>query len=399
MQHMYKPNSDLRVNPGGILAPGQVVGRDKFIEAIWRKLDKQSVLLSSERRMGKTSVMSKMAEEAPGRRCPIRRSLQGINTPEEFARALVADVESNLPDVLSRPILKRLRKAGVKKVGVKSVEVEFEPVSEEAWKSVVVETFETIDAGLDERAIFLWDEVPHMVAAIESKRDATTARDMLDILRYVRETYPSTSMVLSGSLGIHHVVDKLRLQGGMWAPTNDVAMIDVPPLDRPAAVYLAAELLRNEGISCDDLDSVSEAIASEVDCVPYYVHHTVAQLQHRQERGDGPVNSDVVRQTIEENLVDPQDPWQFKHYVDRVPVYYPQEKDLALAVLDILAETEAPRSQAEIENLLAARMQPPDESRLHNLLELLGKDHYIEPGYRFRLELVRRAWRSRRPPL
>lgn len=395
---MYKPNPQLRVNPGGILAPAQVVGRDEFVEMIWRRLERQSVLLTSERRMGKTSVISKMTEEATAGRCPIRRSLQGINTPEEFARALVADVESNAPDVLSRSILKRLRKAGVKKVGVKSVEVEFEPVSEEAWKDVVAETFETIDTGLDERVVFFWDELPHMVAAIESKRDAATARDVLDVLRFVRETHPSTSMVLSGSIGIHHVVDKLRLQGGMWAPTNDVATIDVPPLDRPAAVFLAAELLRNEGIDCDDATAVSETIASEVDCVPYYIHHVVNELKHRQERSDPPASADVVRQTIEANLIDPKDPWQLKHYVDRVPVYYPREADLAFAVLDILAETPGPRPQTEIEHLLASRLQPPGEDRLHGLLELLGKDHYIEPGYRFRLELVRRAWRSRRPP-
>jgi hypothetical protein len=347
--------------------------------------------------MGKTSVMRKMNEEAPVGICPIKRSLQGINAPEEFARALVADVESSAPDVLSRPILKRLRKAGVKKVGAKSVEVEFEPVSEEAWKHVVIETFETIDTGIDETVVFLWDELPHMVDAIERKHDPETARDMLDVLRYVRETYPSIRMVLSGSLGIHHVVDKLRLKGGMWAPVHDMALIDVAPLDVADAVYLASELLRNEGIECDEETLVAETIATEVDCVPYYVHHTVAQLQLCQVRDGEPVDVPAARQAIEAVLVDPRDPWQLKHYVDRVPLYYPGEKDLALAVLDIVAAS-APCPQVEIEALLAAQMSPPGSGQLHDLLELLCKDHYLEPGYRFRLDLVRRAWQSRRPP-
>jgi hypothetical protein len=348
--------------------------------------------------MGKTSVMRKMTEEPPAGTCPIKRSLQGINAPEEFARSLVADVESNAPDVLSKPILKRLRKAGVKKVGAKAVEVEFEPAHDEAWKDVVIETFETIDAGIDERVVFFWDELPHMVAAIERQRDVGTARDVLDVLRYVRETYPSIRVVLSGSLGIHHVIERLRLQGGMWVPNHDMAIVDLPPLDSADATYLAVELLRNEGVDCDDETTVATAIASEVDCVPYYIHTTIAQLQQRQARNGAPIDEPRSQEVIETVLVDPQDPWQLKHYVDRVPVYYPTERDLAFAVLDIVAATDSPHSQPEIERLLAAQMDPPDKARLHDLLELLCKDHYIELGYRFRLELVRRAWLARRPP-
>jgi hypothetical protein len=395
---VHKPNPHLRVNPGGVLSPGQIVGRDAFIASIWRNLEQQSVLLTSERRMGKTSVMRKMKEEPPLRICPIQRSLQGINTPEEFARALVADVESSAPEVLARPFLKRLRKAGVKRVGAKSVEVEFEPVTEEAWKDVVTETFGTIDSGIDEKVVFLWDELPHMISAIEAKRGPDTARDVLDVLRYGRETYPSIRMILSGSIGIHHVVDKLRLKGGSWAPTNDVATVDVPPLDSADATYLAIELLRNESIECEgEKVDLAGAIASLVDFVPFYIHHVIGQLQQRQQSSDRPVDEVNAIEIIEGVLVDPDDPLQLKHYVDRVPVYYPQETELAYAVLDTLASNPEGYSLSEIKELLSAHMPPPAEERLHDLLQLLCKDHYLEVGYRFRLELVRRAWKAKRP--
>lgn len=391
-------NSRLRINPGGLLPPDQVVGRDAFIDSIWQTLDQQSVLLTSERRMGKTSVMRKMTQEPAHGICPIQRSLQGITTPEEFARALVADVDANAPGVLGRPFLKRLRQAGVKKVGAKSIEVEFEPVSDEAWKDVVSETFAAIESGIDETVVFLWDELPHMIEAIEEKRDAGTAREVLDVLRFARETFPSLRMVLSGSLGIHHVVDKLRLQGGMWVPTHGLAIIDVPPLLLPDAMYLAGQLIRNEEIDCDDIDGLAQAIAVAVDCVPYYIHHTLADLKRQQDKSGVVMTRDEARGTVERVLADPRDPWQLKHYVDRVPIYYPDEKDLAFAVLDIVAGKDALYSQAEIEDLLAAQMVPPDATRLHDLLELLCKDHYLKAGYRFRLKLVRQAWRARRPP-
>lgn len=395
---MYSRNKQLRVNPGGILAPNQVVGRDAFIASLWRTLGQQSVLLTSERRMGKTSVMRKMAEEPPSGICPVNRSLQGINTPEEFARGLVADVQAKAPEVLVESFLERLRKAGVKRVGAKPVEVEFEPVSEKAWKDVVNDVFETIDSGIDERVVFLWDELPHMVDAIYAKRGPGTAREMLDVLRYVRETYPSARMILSGSLGIHHVVNKLRLQGGSWAPTNDIATVDVPPLDPRDATYLATELLRNEGVGCDGREAaVAEAIALEVDSVPFYIHHTVDQLRQSQDADRDPIDESTVRKNIEIALVDPNDPWQLRHYVDRVPVYYPAQKRLAYAVLDVVAREEGACSESEVENLLAAQMPPPSAEQLHDLLELLCKDHYLTLGYRFRLDLVRRAWIARRP--
>lgn len=349
--------------------------------------------------MGKTSVMRKMEREPPLGVCPLQTSLQGINTPEEFARRLVADVEAGIPGVLAKPFSKRLRTAGIKRVGARLVEVEFEPASEDAWKDVVTETLGTIDSGVDETVVFLWDELPHMVEAIEGKRDSATARDVLDVLRYGRETYASIRMVLSGSLGMHHVVNKLRIQGGSWAPTNDVATIDLPPLDDADATYLATELLRNEKIVGEPAaGELAGAIAAQANSVPFYVHHIVDRLQKRQQDGDKPASESTVIDIVEGVLVDPDDPLQLRHYIDRVPVYYPQETELAYLVLDIVAGKPEGCSQGEIAHLLAAQIdEPPTAERLHALLELLCKDHYLEIGYRFRLELVRRAWRAKRP--
>jgi hypothetical protein len=57
----------MRANPGGILASNEVVGRDELIAEIWRTLAVQSVVLTSERRIGKTSVIRKMADQVTNR--------------------------------------------------------------------------------------------------------------------------------------------------------------------------------------------------------------------------------------------------------------------------------------------------------------------------------------------
>ena len=47
-------------NPGGQLALDEIVGREREIKRYWRVLDRQSLVLSAERRIGKTQLVKKM---------------------------------------------------------------------------------------------------------------------------------------------------------------------------------------------------------------------------------------------------------------------------------------------------------------------------------------------------
>jgi len=46
----------MRVNPGGKIPSSEVIGRDRLIENLWRILDRQSLVLSAERRMVKPAL-------------------------------------------------------------------------------------------------------------------------------------------------------------------------------------------------------------------------------------------------------------------------------------------------------------------------------------------------------
>ena len=390
----------LRINPGGMLTPGEVVGRDLFVSEVWRALDRQSVLLTAERRMGKTSVLLKLEAEPLTERCVIKRTLQGIRTPEEFVRKLVADVDNAIPGLIRKSIGDRLRKAGVKSIGSTPISVEFEPATPESWKDVVTETFRVLDEDVDELVVLLWDEAPQMIADIDTERGSGVAREMLDVLRAARESHRGIRMVLSGSLGIHHVVAALRSEGGMWAPTHDMRALDLPPLAEDDAVFLAGELLRNDDVACDDRDAVASAIASEVDCMPYYIHQTALRLRDRGRAGERmPVDVATVEKEVEDAICDPLDPWELGHYVSRTPVYYGNDADLVNAVLDIVARDSAPLDIAMIRERLAAHGPPPEIERLRELVDLLCRDYYLcaRPGYVFLRSLVRRAWLARRP--
>lgn len=393
-------NPALRVNPGGGLTPAEVVGRDAFVDDLWASLERQSVLLTAERRMGKTSVLSKMLAEPRAGSCTIKRSLQGIASVDEFVRALVADTEKAMPGLLTTSLGAKLRQTGVRKIGVSPLSVEFDPPSDRSWKDLATETFATLDRDVDSTVVLLWDELPHMVASIRDNHDPGIAREVLDFLRGLRETYSGARMVFSGSLGLHHVVHDLRAEGGMWVPTHDMLTIDVPPLLEEDASYLAGQLLRNEAVDCDHVDAVADVAAAEVDSVPYYVHHTVRDLMARQRAGRcGPADAALVAQVVEEALRDPLDPWQLQHYVDRIDVYYGDEAPVVKGMLDVIATVSTPPTAEALREHVGAILEPPSIERVRELLDLLCKDHYLRtgPGYEFRLNLIRRVWLARRP--
>ncbi len=74
---------------GGNVPPSRVVGRDDFIRKMWRSLENQSIVLVAERRIGKTTVIRKMAEEPAAGWFPIFMLVEGVRSPTEFISRIV----------------------------------------------------------------------------------------------------------------------------------------------------------------------------------------------------------------------------------------------------------------------------------------------------------------------
>jgi hypothetical protein len=346
--------------------------------------------------MGKTSVLRKLAAEGRPGYLPIMRSVQDVNAPEELVRHLLSDVKQHCPGVLRGSIGKRLSKLGVRTVGISPVSVEFEPKKPDGWKDVLRDTFAALSENQDERVVLLWDELPHMIGNISAAGGVFAAREVLDLLRAQREEHAPIRMVFSGSLGLHHVLKGMRTPRAAWQPVNDMLLVDLPPLTHDDASFLATELLRNEDVACDARATVASTIATQVNAVPYYVHLTVQALGERA----ADVTAADVEPLVDERLRDPLDSWQLLHYVDRLADYYGSEAPVVKALLDAVAVADAPLAVNDLSQRIAAVTPPPPRDRLVELLDLLGKDHYLGSGadgsVTFRLELIRRAWRARR---
>ena len=172
------------------------------------------------------------------------------------------------------------------------------------------------------------------------------------------------------------------------------------PLAAGDAQMLVAELLAGEGVVVEPHSGVTEAIAASVDCNAFYIHHVVGAMKRR----DGVAwTADAVGALVTEFLTAAHDPWDLRHFSDRVRNYYEADEwPLVFAMLDAIAAADSPMPfPALFEDLKsAAVIQDKEKEKILVLVELLQQDHYLVKDargrYDFRFPLIKRWWRLHR---
>jgi hypothetical protein len=380
----------MKANPGGAIAPAEVMGRDKLIVDLWGILEQQSVILSAERRMGKTSVIKKMQAEATADKLPIYRDLEDVKSPLEFVEKIFKDVEDYLTGFnrtakKTRGLLERL--GGAEFSGFKLPEI-----AAPHWKALLTETIADLVENQDRRVILFWDEVPYM---LDNIGDAA-AMELLDTLRSIRQMYPAVRMVYTGSIGLHHVLDVLRKAGYTNDPINDMYVQDVPPLSVKDATNLARKLLEGENIKTPDIQGTAVFIADELSNIPFYIHHLIVKLKLRGGLGDIP----AIQEIILDCLDDPLNPWKMEHYRQRLDSYYDdKQRPYALNLLDVLAKGDRALSFDELFGEIKQESETQDKEMARKVLRLLEQDYYIykkDSKYLFRYPLIQKYWKSLR---
>jgi hypothetical protein len=262
------------------------------------------------------------------------------------------------------------------------------------WKPLLIALI--ADLCVDGRpVVFFWDELPLFLQKLATRINDVAAMEVLDVLRSLRQTYPSLRMVFTGSVGLHHVVRSLRKQKYSNSPTNDMRLIEVPPLCFDDATLLARLLIEGEGLSCDPgAETIAKAIADAVGRVPFYVHMVIAGLTS----AHSPVTTASVESYVSELITSPLDPADFRNYRYRLSTYYEgHERDIAFAVLDCIADSTQSLTTRALVPLLRHKGIDAAEGPTREVVDSLERDHYVirHPQfgtYAFRYELVRKWW-------
>lgn len=206
-------------------------------------------------------------------------------------------------------------------------------------------------------------------------------------------------MVFSGSIGLHHAIEKLRESGYANSPINDIYPQDLPPLSDKDARELAYRLLTGEGVLTSSNQKIAEAIAKAVDNIPFYIHHIVFRLALH--HSEGLVNEATILKIVDATLSDPRNPWDMSHYRRRIDTYYDDEKrPYALGMLDILAVADKPLLFKELLERVKSETGSGDREVALTVFQLLQQDYYIIQGSNgqicFRYPLIQRYWQLSR---
>jgi len=230
----------------------------------------------------------------------------------------------------------------------------------------------------------------------------TLAANLLDNLRLARQKHISLRMIYTGSIGLHHVLKSLKEASLANEPTNDMKVINLPPLKENGGIELTNELLKGELLEAIE-DDFAEVLVKSVDCVPYYIHHVISSFMDN----DIEVTTNNIETIIDMAFVDSNDPWHLRHYDTRLKEYYGEPYLIYQSILDIVAEQEDGVNYEKLNNLLQSSptlinnnvmMEFLNEDNfLLEALRLLAADHYLvkhakNGTYNFAFSLIKKWW-------
>lgn len=374
-----------------------IYGRDSFIADTWAALLGKSLYMNDLRRIGKTCIIREMQAVPPVGWLTVFSDLEGTHTVEEFAALVYKD--SAVVLTKKKKALRKMSALLGKAAGAEVVGILKLPDDQVApWKDVLRMTFDDMVEALSElpgtRLVFFWDEVPYLLENIAKRQGKDTAEQVLDLLRELSQRHDDIRLLLTGSIGIHHVLRSLWGDGYKGSPLNHMNLIQPGPLESEHATAFAKSEIVRRKLLCADADAASassSAVAELVSHVPFYIEKLVARLPLGVH-----LTPALIEAELEKELRSDKSDWDLDYYRRRVKVTFPQTEKLVLAILDTVATSAAPAlAFQEIRRLIAARMEIDDEV-LREHLKLLCMDHYLvrdeANAYRFYLPLIRRWW-------
>ena len=365
---------------GGVVDPVHAVGREADADEILAVLGTgESVSVPGERRHGKT-VLSHIVEERARALewTVVTRSLEGSRSIDEVAEALAHDLVAVLPR-LERVKAWLGSRAGLAAGGVR---IDATPLTlEEVLAEACLHT---------DRLLLILDELPICARALE-RSDPGSGLALMHRLRRLRQSHKQLTMLCLGSIGFHHVVPDLE------GAINDMYTHSLGPLTPDAALELATRLLNGTEVPAGLRSALAPRMAAASEGVPYYLHHLAHECRRRHAAGAtlDPASVDAM---VSDAIADPDDRWDLKHYVTRLPAYYGLEAPATAAMLDIIARERC--SAVELRRALAAERDAVASADVGSLVGRLEQDHYVvraDDSLRFSSEIVRRAWLRWRP--
>lgn len=370
---------------GGVVPVEDVVGRVRESTEVLGSLPNSGAVLVGDRRHGKTSLARLVQRMAADSGALVVSVSAERETYAEFVAALISE-------------LGRLDPAWAQELARIRLTLTAGPVRLERDSRAAATLDDLLDravrrAGNRILALFI-DEVSVLARNLE-RASPGSGDTFLHLLRRVRQENPGrVATVLSGSIGFHHV------SADAPSTVNDIPKIAVGPIRSDHATYLAECLLLGSGVPTTDRHRVAAAISAAAENVPYYIQHLVAAARKSWQDSQVAPYPELIDLLVLDAIESPYDPWDLRHYRDRLPHYYGADAPAIAGLLDIYAHAGGPVGVDTVLMRLRSEGSPiSDRAQLVSFIERLTLDHYLARAGDtdgFSSPLLQRAWKAMR---
>ncbi len=394
----------MKANPGGVLSGDAIIGREHEMKEIVDILEVQSVLLTSERRVGKTTLLRKLTEISPKGWTILNCTLEGKSHPIECVKAIYTEAVK----LRAQSGISRWRKLFTKSYDWLSNAKIYDsnlPRIKRDWKNELGRLIKDIVENIDKKVVICLDEYPRMVWKIarEIHEDESVrtqlAIEFLDVFRELRQKYEDARkirFILCGSIGLHLVIKYLENEKNYTgAPTNDMRSISLGGMKKEDVEKLCHRLLTEEKIEMANYEFFIMKMIEYTDALPNFIQLVCEQFQKRNYKQVDPQD---IEKTIKYLLNEDSSYNWFDLARDRINKYYGNRKELSRDILKYLSHHTNFTPEKEIIDYLKSKTAIQSEHVVIDTLNDLRKDHYlireIDAGrkYRFKYNLLRLWW-------
>ncbi len=353
-------------------------------EDIWRHLEGNHIVLSGPRRLGKTSLLQRIAEEAAEKGILARLiDVEGIDNAEAFidqlSRAFPEEsIKGYMQEIGARVTswFERIRKMEVKLPGGIGAGIEVQAIASTSWSSAAMHLQQRVAPA---PLLILVDEFSVFLEKLLVK-DKFEAVQLLGWLRAWRMTSGvACRFVFSGSIGFNTLLERYRL--GTYF--NDCYDFRLQPFRPAAALAMLEEEARREGWQVETT-SLQHLCARIGWLSPFYLNLLLdSSLEAGRDRELEEGNDE--RRLLQSDVDDAYDRLlatrsRFVHWYQRLEREIEEpELSFALAVLAAIAKAENGLTRSQV--LARLHRREPDADvrgkRFDRIMLKLEEDGYL----------------------
>jgi hypothetical protein len=385
------------VHPKTIIGPpakgDKYLPRPGIEGQFWQSLQNgEHMVFVAPRRVGKSSIMVALVAAQQVDHCMVYQNIESCGTTAEFYQRLweLLIAQENRPARLVEQVKKLFLARKIKGITLEGgFELEDARIDH---KAVLMDLLRKL--GKERvHVVLLLDEFPEVIARVHKNEGAAAAVDILHTLREMRHSdeFKHFTLVLAGSIGLHHVVAKLDRP----KLVNDLRTIDVPALD-VAEGHLLLDLIL-QGASLKVPPAVRTIILDTIGVLlPYHIQLLIADMDIlARAAGITEATPDLVEQAVQAVIARHD---KFHDWESRLHTYL-DEADYAysFALLTCCAH----REDLTVQEAFALSKTVEPATSYKNLIDdVLVRDGYLlqtDNHLAFRSPFLKRWWANRHP--